>query len=101
MARISMSQKGLTPVYIRIIRRDPCSYCGGIGGTTEHIRPYCEFTRVNSTDEGMSRNHWSNLASSCRRCNFDRGNMGLLSFLLTKVKLQVNHESKAQSKGSR
>lgn len=76
-AKAKMSQvTGETAEYVKIIRNDPCSYCGAPGKHVDHIVP---FSRGGST-------HWTNLASACARCNYRKSTSDLLSFLLAQQK---------------
>lgn len=58
--------------WLKLIRRDPCSYCGGGGGTVDHIEP--------KVRGGL--NHWSNYAPACRSCNSSKNDSPLLIYLL-------------------
>lgn len=58
--------------YIRVLLRDPCSYCGGKGGSIDHIVP---------VDAGGT-NDWWNLTSACLSCNSRKRTRTLLHFLL-------------------
>jgi len=60
--------------YAEILRRDPCSYCGGEGGVIEHI----DSLKAGGTNE------WANLTGSCARCNGRKRTKTLLLFLLTR-----------------
>lgn len=60
-----------TREYIAVLLRDPCSYCGGPGGTIDHIIPVA----------AGGTNHWSNLTSACMSCNSSKNDLGLLAFL--------------------
>lgn len=55
--------------YKRVIRHDPCAYCGGDGGTVDHIVP---------RPAGGARWDWENWTGACERCNRrkDRGKDG-------------------------
>jgi 5-methylcytosine-specific restriction endonuclease McrA len=60
--------------WLRVLRADPCSYCGDLGGHIDHIVP-------------ISRGgpHCvSNLTSACRACNSSKNRRPLLAFLNTK-----------------
>lgn len=60
--------------WVRVLWRDPCAYCGGPGGTVDHITAvYCG-----------GRAEPSNLTGACPRCNLDKGAMPLLGFLLAR-----------------
>lgn len=47
--------------YERMLRCDPCSYCGGPGGTIDHIDP--------RPVRKAGRRSWTNLTGACERCN--------------------------------
>ena len=55
-----------------IMRRDPCAYCGGDGGTVDHIHPM--------SLGGL--NWWWNMTGSCDRCNQRKGRRMLLQFMV-------------------
>lgn len=57
--------------YVRIIRQDPCSYCGGPGGVVDHIVP---LSRGGTND-------WENLTSACASCNARKHVKSLLTFI--------------------
>jgi 5-methylcytosine-specific restriction endonuclease McrA len=59
--------------YRRIVQRDPCSYCGGRGGTKDHIIARSQGSQF-ARDPG-------NLTGACRECNMDKGSLDLLGFL--------------------
>lgn len=61
--------------YALIVVNDPCVYCGGPGGTLEHIVPV--------TAGGT--NEWANLAGACMSCNSSKNNKSLLDFMLYRV----------------
>lgn len=61
-----------TIAYAVLLKRDPCSYCAGVGGSLDHIIP---ITRDGETD-------WKNLTAACGRCNSSKNNRSLLQFLL-------------------
>lgn len=58
--------------YIKLIADDPCVYCGGPGGTVDHIDPV---SRGGSGD-------MDNLAAACQSCNSSKKEKRLLPFLL-------------------
>lgn len=60
------------PEYARIVRADPCSYCGKAGGQLDHIEPVSEGGAL--SDE--------NFTGSCQRCNSRKRTTPLLLFLL-------------------
>ncbi len=57
--------------YAKILRRDPCSYCGNGAGEVDHIVPIA--TRPDGS--------WENLTSACRGCNARKHARSLLVFL--------------------
>jgi len=57
--------------YIEALRRDPCAYCGGPGGTLDHIVP----TARGGADE------WQNLTGACGYCNSQKAHTPLLRLL--------------------
>lgn len=62
--------------WMRVIRRDPCSFCAGAGGTVDHIEPQARRAR------GIGGVHsWVNYAGACESCNSKKGSMPLLEFL--------------------
>jgi len=64
------------PRWERTLRGDPCAYCGGPGGTLDHIEP---------TAEGGA-NRMANLTGACDRCNQAKGTTSLLAFLLERTR---------------
>lgn len=58
--------------YVKLIRKDVCSYCGSIGGTIDHIVPL----------SAGGDSDWDNLAAACRSCNSRKNTKPLLEFLL-------------------
>lgn len=57
--------------YVEILLRDPCSYCGSVGGEIDHIDPIS----LGGTGE------WDNLTSACRVCNARKNDQPLLAFV--------------------
>lgn len=57
------------------LRLDPCAYCGGPGGTIDHIVP-----RV----AGGAPTAW-NLTGACAACGVLKGRWPLLAFLLLRL----------------
>lgn len=72
--RISGSAKP----HAKVLRRDPCSYCSGEGGTVDHIVSY-------KLGGGGSA---ANLAGACPDCNVEKGDTKLLLFLLQRAASQ-------------
>ena len=54
-----------------VLRYDPCAYCGGSGGTADHI---VAVLHGGSGDP-------SNLTGACARCNTEKADLSLLEFL--------------------
>ncbi len=76
-------KSGIESVYNRMIRQDPCVYCGDTktsnkkNGTVakrtiDHIRP-------KSSGHGL---YWMNKAPCCERCNYLKGSKSVLEHLL-------------------
>jgi len=53
----------ISTLWSRALRRDPCAWCNGRGGTVDHLVPQA----LGGDDR------WENLAGACRRCNASRG----------------------------
>lgn len=60
-----------TQEYDRLLRADPCSYCGARGEEVDHI---------DAVSQGGS-GAWANLTATCSRCNRRKGTHRLLAFL--------------------
>lgn len=58
--------------YDAILRRDPCSYCGGEVQHADHIVPL---------DDG-GEHDWENLTGACGSCNSRKSTKSLLVFML-------------------
>jgi HNH endonuclease len=58
--------------YRRALRDDPCAYCGGQGGSIDHIDPQA----------GGGADAWGNMAGACKRCNSTKAALPLLVALL-------------------
>lgn len=70
--RRRVSKRSETHRYVNeVLRRDPCAYCGGEGGSVDHVVPVM-LGGVN--DE-------SNLTGCCERCNTEKSSRTLLMFL--------------------
>lgn len=68
--------------WVAIIRLDPCSYCGrptalGSLSTIDHVVP---FSYRKFGVRGLKG--WSNLAPACKKCNRERGDQGIVQFLI-------------------
>lgn len=57
-----------------VLHRDPCAYCGGPGGSVDHIVPVRHGGIADPT----------NLTSACAACNTVKGETPLLQFLLSR-----------------
>jgi 5-methylcytosine-specific restriction endonuclease McrA len=64
-------REDLVAAYL-MLERDPCAYCGGPGGTVDHIEPLAD-GGTHTVD---------NLAGACKRCNGGKCNRSLLEVLL-------------------
>lgn len=58
--------------YSKAIRNDLCAYCGGRGGTFDHIHP-----RAQGGKDG-----WENIIGACCDCNRKKGGTTMLWFLI-------------------
>lgn len=65
--------------YKRVLRKDPCAYCGGPSGTIDHITP---------RSQGGPNRH-TNLAAACQRCNSRKADRSLLTFLTLRARRQA------------
>jgi hypothetical protein len=75
-AKAKMSQvTGETAKYVKIIRLDPCVYCGAPCEHIDHIVPFA--------DGGVTE--WINLAPACAACNYGKSRQSLLTFLLERI----------------
>lgn len=64
-----------TVVWLGIIKKDPCSYCGSYDNPqVDHVVPLSRHGGV----------EWDNLAPACKSCNSSKHNRSLLRFLLTR-----------------
>src|SRR4051794_19767205 len=62
--------------WLALVRRDPCSYCPGPGGTVDHVDPRCRSAR------GLGSVHgWVNTVGACTRCNAAKRDLPMLDFL--------------------
>ena len=69
------SGRGSSYYRTKIIKTDPCVYCGEPSESTDHIHPTCE-GGVNS---------WVNFAPTCIKCNNSKGSLSLLGFMLNRA----------------
>jgi 5-methylcytosine-specific restriction endonuclease McrA len=70
-----------------LVRADPCCYCGGPGGTIDHVVP--------KSRGGL--NAWSNMAGACWLCNNEKKSVTLLDFLLLRGELAVSGSTEGES----
>lgn len=68
-ARARGAERG---AYLAPLLNDPCAYCGGAGGTIDHIVPISR--GGDSAPE--------NLTGACRSCNISKSNKSLLGYLV-------------------
>lgn len=62
--------------WMRVLRADPCSFCGRAGGTLDHIEPRSGRAR------GIGSVHsWVNYAGACESCNGGKGARSMLDYL--------------------
>ena len=61
-----------TRAWKNVLRRDPCSHCGGSGGTVDHIDPVAR----------GGRNAAPNFSGMCQACNLAKADVPLLYFVL-------------------
>lgn len=62
--------------WLRLLRADACAYCGGPGGTVDHVEPRSRAPR------GLGSAHsWLNVVGACARCNGSKRDRSLLTFL--------------------
>jgi 5-methylcytosine-specific restriction endonuclease McrA len=77
-----LRRAGYSPVsedVVALLMRDPCAYCGGLGGTIDHITPII--------DGGT--NDDDNLTAACRSCNGRKSDRDLLTFLVVSANDRV------------
>lgn len=69
---LGTTASSLSGWWLLVLADDPCSYCGGVGGTLDHV--------VALADGG--RHSEENLAGACRSCNARKSDFGLLQWLM-------------------
>lgn len=67
--------------WAEILRRDPCAYCGGPGGTVDHIVPVLRKTKHYRNGKGETATT-TNGTGSCADCNGSKKSLKLIEFLL-------------------
>jgi HNH endonuclease len=65
--------------YKRVLRGDPCSYCGRPSESTDHIEPW----------GSGGEDDWTNLTASCISCNSSKGTQSLLPWLASRLPVDV------------
>ncbi len=66
--------------WLRIVRAEACAYCGGPGGTVDHVEPRSRAGR------GVGSVHsWLNVVGACAPCNGAKRDRALLHFLRTRA----------------
>lgn len=75
--------------YKAMLMGDPCSYCGGEGGTIDHI----------TARTAGGKHEYDNYTGACQSCNSSKHNVPLLPFLLLRpiTEQQVELEYQRQS----
>jgi 5-methylcytosine-specific restriction endonuclease McrA len=61
--------------YGEVLRRDPCSYCGGPAGAVDHITAVAR----------GGPNTWTNFTAACTSCNSRKSTKDLLTHLITEA----------------
>jgi len=80
---LSYTERKNKRVYKKIIRKDPCSYCG---------KPIKSKTELHTTDHMVPRValteecSWDNFVSACQECNNRKANMSFTAFVAELVK---------------
>lgn len=78
----------------RVIRRDPCSYCGRrmvpLNHKIDNAALSDRHARRPTLDHIVPRvaggpNSWMNLTGACHSCNAAKGSLDLLAFLLSRL----------------
>ena len=72
----------LVLAYNAALSRDPCSYCGGPAGETDHIVPRSEAGGNTGLDHAIPE--LENLTAACADCNRAKGGTPLLLYLATR-----------------
>lgn len=68
--------------WLRLLRLDPCAYCGRArGGTVDHVEPRSRTAR------GLGGAHsWTNVVGACEPCNGRKADRSLLWFLWVRAR---------------
>jgi hypothetical protein len=83
---IDRSLRSGSVAYRKVLRADPCSYCGGEAQALDHIDP----AHHGGADD------WENRTSACRRCNSYKGTLSLLQALPWIPAASAYHEMRRQ-----
>lgn len=76
-APLRVDGEGHYGAWLRLLRHDPCAYCGGPSGTVDHVEPKRRPVR------GLGGAHtWLNVVGACTSCNGRKADKPLLWFLL-------------------
>lgn len=65
-----------------VLQADPCTYCGGQGGTVDHVVPMRRGYRCMAYREYVGSLGADNLVGACADCNSRKANQSLLHYLL-------------------
>lgn len=74
-----------------ILRKDPCTYCGGAGGTVEHITP----------QSAGGQDTIANMVGACGMCNVRKRSHPLWLYLLMRSKYEAWERQRLAMKVSR
>lgn len=70
--------------YMKVLRRDPCAYCGE---PYRHGQSWREIDHIHARAHG-GRNHWSNYTAACGMCNLGKFDGPFLEWLLNLDRLR-------------
>jgi 5-methylcytosine-specific restriction endonuclease McrA len=74
--------EGHHEAWLRLLRLDPCAYCGvPAGGTADHVEPRSRATRAPG-----GAYSWTNVVGACERCNGRKADRSLLRFLWVRAR---------------
>lgn len=71
-----------TVEFTKVLRADPCAYCGGPGGTVDHIQPVRAPWPARAHRNLDDLNRWPNLTGACKSCNQSKRTRDLLGYLM-------------------
>jgi recombinational DNA repair protein (RecF pathway) len=77
--------------WARVLRRDPCSYCDGAGGTVDHIVPL-----AHGGEKAVSVNG-TGACSTCNSLSHQKSDTPLLQFLLKRAQRRDAYEHYVRS----